>query len=85
VGRVLYQVALSLTGNDNGFVTMVFLLITALTALISLPLSWWISDLHFAVGWMFYAGLFVVSAPVFLAEILGTAGATLIKTGSRFG
>jgi hypothetical protein len=26
-GRVLYQVALSLTGNDNGFVTMVFLLI----------------------------------------------------------
>jgi drug/metabolite transporter (DMT)-like permease len=62
LGRVLYQVALSVTGNDNGFVTMFFLLIPALTALISLLLSRWISDLHFAVGWMFYAGLFVVSA-----------------------
>jgi hypothetical protein len=62
MGRVLYQVALSVTGNDNGFVTMFFLLIPVLTALISLPLSWWISDLHFAVGWMFYTGLFVVSA-----------------------
>lgn len=62
VGRVVYQVALSVTGNDNGFVTMFFLLIPALTALISLFLSWWISDLHFAVGWMFYVGLFVVSA-----------------------
>jgi drug/metabolite transporter (DMT)-like permease len=36
MGRVLYQVALSVTGNDNGFVTMFFLLIPALTALISL-------------------------------------------------
>jgi drug/metabolite transporter (DMT)-like permease len=62
VGRVLYQIALSVTGADNGFVTMFFLLIPALTALISLPLSWWISDLHFAVSWMFYIGLFVVSA-----------------------
>jgi hypothetical protein len=25
-------------------------------------MSWWISDLHFAVSWMFYGGLFVVSA-----------------------
>jgi hypothetical protein len=41
---------------------MFFLLIPALTALISLPLSWWIADLHFAVSWMFYVGLFVVSA-----------------------
>ncbi len=62
VGRVLYQIALSATGNDNGFVTMFFLLIPALTALISLPLSWWIADLHFSVSWMFYVGLFVVSA-----------------------
>jgi drug/metabolite transporter (DMT)-like permease len=62
VGRVLYQIALNVTGADNGFVTMFFLLIPALTALISIPLSWWISDLHFAVSWMFYVGLFVVSA-----------------------
>jgi hypothetical protein len=62
VGRVLYQIALGVTGADNGFVTMFFLLIPALTALVSVPLSWWISDLHFAVSWMFYVGLFVVSA-----------------------
>jgi drug/metabolite transporter (DMT)-like permease len=62
VGRVLYQIALSATGNDNGFVTMFFLLIPALTALISLPLSWWIPDLHFAVSLMFYIGLAVVTA-----------------------
>ena len=61
VGRVLYQVALSVTGADNGFVTMFFLLIPALTALISLPLSWWIPDLHFTVSLMFYIGLAVVS------------------------
>jgi drug/metabolite transporter (DMT)-like permease len=61
LGRVLYQIALNVTGADNGFVTMFFLLIPALTALISLPLSWWISDLHFSVSWMFYVGLFVVS------------------------
>ena len=62
VGRVLYQIALNVSGADNGFVTMFFLLIPALTALISIPMSWWISDLHFAVSWMFCAGLFVVSA-----------------------
>jgi drug/metabolite transporter (DMT)-like permease len=62
VGRVLYQIALSVTGADNGFVTMFFLLIPALTGLISLLLSRWISELHFAVSWMFYFGLVVVSA-----------------------
>ena len=51
----------NLTGADNGFVTLFFLLIPAPTALISLSLSWWIADLHFAVSWMFYAGLVVVS------------------------
>ena len=61
LGRVLYQIALSVTGNDNGFVTMFFLLIPILTALISASLSWWIADLHFVVGWMFYVGLVVVS------------------------
>jgi hypothetical protein len=61
IGRVFYQVALSVTGGDNGFLTMFFLLIPALTALISLSLSWWISDLHFAVSLMFYVGLVVVS------------------------
>jgi drug/metabolite transporter (DMT)-like permease len=64
VGRVFYQIALSVTGADNGFVTMFFLLIPALTALISIPLSWWIADLHFSVSSMFYFGLAVVSASI---------------------
>ena len=78
VGRVLYQIALSVTGNDNGFVTMFFLLIPALTALISLPLSWWISDLHFAVELdvLCRPGCRFGVAPVFFAEILGAAGMT---------
>ena len=62
IGRVVYQIALSVTENDNGFVTMFFLLIPVLTALISLVLSWWIPDLHFAVSLMFYVGLAAVSA-----------------------
>jgi hypothetical protein len=62
IGRVVYQIALSVTGNDNGFVTMFFLLIPALTALISLALSPWIADLRFAVSLMFYVGLATVSA-----------------------
>ena len=33
IGRVFYQVALSVTGNDNGYVTMFFLLVPALTGL----------------------------------------------------
>lgn len=41
-GRVFYQVALTVTDNDNGFVTMFFLLVPALSSLISFPLSWWI-------------------------------------------
>jgi hypothetical protein len=61
IGRVVYQIALSVTGNDNGFVTMFFLSIPALTALISLVLSRWIADLHFAISPMFYVGLATVS------------------------
>ena len=60
-GRVFYQVALTTTDNDNGFVTMFFLLIPALSALITVPLSWWIPDLRFAVGPMFYTGLALVT------------------------
>jgi hypothetical protein len=69
VGRVAYQIALSITGNDNGFITMFFLSIPALTALISLPLSLWISDLHFAIDRMFYIGLVVVSASLLLFSL----------------
>ncbi len=65
-GRVYYQVALTSTNNDNGFVTMFFLLIPALSSLITIPLSWWIPGLRFVIGPMFFVGLFLVTAPLLL-------------------
>ena len=40
-GQVFYKMALTATKNDNGYVTMFFLLIPALSALISFMLSHW--------------------------------------------
>jgi len=61
IGRVLYQVALTITGHDNGFVTMFFLLVPALTGLISLPMSWWIPDLKFAIDPAYFLGLGLIA------------------------
>jgi hypothetical protein len=69
VGRVFYQVALTVTGNDNGFVTMFFNLVPALTALVSLILSWWIVDLHFAADPLFFIGLAFIAAPLLLFSL----------------
>jgi drug/metabolite transporter (DMT)-like permease len=69
LGRVLYQVALTVTDNDNGFVTMFFLLVPALTGFISLALSWWIPDLHFVVGPLFYFGLAINAASLLLFSL----------------
>jgi hypothetical protein len=65
-GRVCYQIALTVTDNDNGFVTMFFLLVPALSSLISFPLLWWIPDLRFAAGPMFLGGLTLVAAALFI-------------------
>ena len=65
-GRVFYQVALTTTANDNGFVTMFFLLTPALSSLISVPLSWWIADLRFFAGPMFFVGLALIAISLFL-------------------
>ncbi len=65
-GRVYYQIALTATKHDNGFVTMFFLLIPVLSSLIGLPLSRWNSDLRILVGPMFIGGLGLVIAPLFL-------------------
>lgn len=69
VGRVVYQIALSVTGEDNGFVSMFFLAIPALTALISVPLSWWLSDLHFVTDRLFYIGSVVVAMSLLLFSL----------------
>jgi hypothetical protein len=61
IGRVFYQVALTVTDYDNGFVTTFFLLVPALTGLISAPLSLWIPDLHFAIGPVFFVGLLAIA------------------------
>ena len=63
-GRVVYQMALTATENDNGFVTMFFLFVPALSSFISFVLSRWISDLHFAANSMFFVGLALVAAPL---------------------
>jgi len=60
-GRVFYQIALTATRNDNGFVTMFFLLVPGVSALICLPLSWWISDLRFQASPVFFVGLGLVA------------------------
>jgi hypothetical protein len=65
-GRVVYQIALTATENDNGFVTMFFLIVPGLSSFISFILSSWISDLHFAARWMFFVDLALVAAPLFV-------------------
>jgi hypothetical protein len=69
VGRVVYQIALTVTGGDNGFVTMFLNLVPALTALISLVLSRWISDLHFAIDPVFFLGSALIGASLLLFSL----------------
>jgi drug/metabolite transporter (DMT)-like permease len=69
VGRVFYQIALTVTGGDNGFVTMFLNLVPALTAVISMVLSFWIADLHFVVDPMFFFGLALVAAALVLFSL----------------
>jgi hypothetical protein len=69
VGRVFYQIALTATGGDNGFVTMFLNLVPGLTALISLVMSWWIADLHFAADPLFFVGLALVAASLLLFSL----------------
>ncbi|HLH48123.1 MAG TPA: hypothetical protein VKV96_02175 [Roseiarcus sp.] len=68
-GRVLYQVALAATKNDNGFVTMFFLTVPGLTTLISIPLSWWIPELRFVASPLFFSGLALVAAPLLFFSV----------------
>jgi drug/metabolite transporter (DMT)-like permease len=65
VGLVIYQMALSVTGNDNGFVTMFFLLGPGLTALMSMAMSPWLPQLKFSPTPVFFAGLAIVAMPIF--------------------
>jgi drug/metabolite transporter (DMT)-like permease len=63
-GRVVYQMALTATNNDNGFVSMFLLLAPAITCLLSIPMSWWLPDLNFIAGPKFFLGLSLIAAPL---------------------
>jgi hypothetical protein len=69
VGRVFYQVSLTVTGGDNGFVAMFWNLVPALTALVSLILSRWIADEHFAINPTFVVGSLVVGSALMLFSL----------------
>src|SRR4029077_6226379 len=69
VGRVMYQIALTVTGGDNGFVTMFLNLVPALTALISLALSDWIGGEHFAINPAFFVGSLVIGVSLVLFSL----------------
>jgi hypothetical protein len=64
LGRVLYQRALTITDNNNGFVSVFFLLIPAFTCLLSLGMSPWIKELKYPIGSLFFLGLGLVAAPI---------------------
>lgn len=66
VGRVAFQIALTVTHGDNGFVSMFLNLVPALTAVISLAMSFAIPALHFAFDWRFVLGLGLIGASLAL-------------------
>jgi hypothetical protein len=53
-----------MTDNNNGFVSIFFLLIPTFTCLLSLWMSRWISELKFTVGPLFFLGLGLIAAPI---------------------
>ncbi len=75
-GRVLYQKALTATQNDNGYVTMFFLLMPAISALIAFPLSRWIAELQFISGPGFFFGMALVTIPLLVTSLNAGAGST---------
>ena len=81
-GRVFYQTALTATQNDNGYVTMFFLLTPVLTPLISLPLSRWIPDLQFVAGPLFFFGAALVTVPLFVFSLITWRGGPLRRASS---
>jgi hypothetical protein len=69
VGRVFYQISLTVTGGDNGFVAMFWNLVPALTAVVSLILSRWIADEHFAINPMFFVGSLLIGVALLLFSL----------------
>jgi hypothetical protein len=66
VGRVFSQKAMKAVDNDNGFVTMFQNLEPGIAALIAFSLSPWIKGLAFTANWVFFAGLALGAASLFV-------------------
>jgi drug/metabolite transporter (DMT)-like permease len=69
-GRLFYQAALTATRNDNGFVTMFFLAIPAISAIVSWFLSRWLTALRVNVSAAFFEGLLLVMAPLAVFSVV---------------
>src|ERR1700677_1250633 len=78
-GRVFYQVALSATRNDNGFVTMFLLIVPGIASLICYPLSWWIPELRVAPSPMFFIGLSLVTIPLAVFSLKSSKGGAAVQ------
>jgi hypothetical protein len=70
-GRVVYQIALTATAGDNGFVTMFFLLVPALTGLVSWPLSLAIPSLAVHIDIAFFSGLALIAGALVVFSLAG--------------
>ena len=85
IGRVVFQKALTVTGGDNGFVSMFLNLVPALTALISFGLSWAIPALHFSFDAWFFAGLALIAGSLALFSLKPCREPAREGTGSDLG
>jgi drug/metabolite transporter (DMT)-like permease len=78
-GRVFYQVALSATRDDNGFVSMFLLLVPGIASLMCYPLSWWIPELRVAPSPMFFIGLALVTIPLAVFSLKSSSGGAVAQ------
>jgi hypothetical protein len=83
-GRLLYQKALTATRDDNGYVTMFFLMIPAISAMISWPLSGWIPTLRFIPNAAFGLGLALVMGPLLLLSVVSRRSKAVELTRRSF-
>ncbi len=83
-GRLLYQKALTLTRDDNGYVTMYFLIIPGVAALISWPLSRWIPTLTFIPSPAFGLGLALVMGPLLFLSFVSRRGRRAERARASF-
>ena len=83
VGRVFYQFALSRTDNDNGFVTMFFLLAPGLAGLYSWALSHWLTALKFNLNGLYFTGLAITAGAMLYFVAKSRAAENARVRGSR--